>query len=189
MIGTSSYPYSSGALEDPQSAYLTSETSKNTRIADEKRARKAVEEDAARLQNRVQTLQKEDQKAQKRLEETRLKAQDLLALRARNEQKQLEREERYRQQQVRTRAHSWCNVSRLTVPVMLWSLIQESLSASTKQLASCSLYLCKTLKRGVFSWTGRTGSTAARLWQCQGDQLQEEGQSGKAELPSQDVIS
>ena len=101
MQGSTSYAYSSSAVEP---AYINTESSKNTRIADEKRARKAVEEDAARLQNRVQTLQKEEQKAQKRLEETRLKAQDLLALRAQNEQKQLEREERYRQQQVRRRA-------------------------------------------------------------------------------------
>ena len=103
MLGSPSYAYSSPATQNTQNGppYLNSESSKNTRIADEKRARKAVEEDAARLQNRVQTLQKEEQKAQKRLEETRLKAQDLLSLRARNEQKQLEREERYRQQQVR----------------------------------------------------------------------------------------
>lgn len=101
MQGSTSYAYSSSAVEP---AYINTESSKNTRIADEKRARKAVEEDAARLQNRVQTLQKEEQKAQKRLEETRLKAQDLLALRAQNEQKQLEREERHRQQQVRGHA-------------------------------------------------------------------------------------
>lgn len=103
MLGSPSHAYSSPAIESAQNEplYLNSDSSKNTRIADEKRARKAVEEDAARLQNRVQTLQKEEQKAQKRLEETRLKAQDLLSLRARNEQKQLEREERYRQQQVK----------------------------------------------------------------------------------------
>lgn len=107
MIGSTSYTYSSAAVDNAHSAYLTSETSKNTRIADEKRARKAVEEDAARLQNRVQTLQKEEQKAQKRLEETRSKAQDLLALRVKNEQKQLEREERYRQQQVGMTHQVW----------------------------------------------------------------------------------
>ena len=99
-MGSNSYVYSSAALEHGQLDVVPSETSKNTRIADEKRARKAVEEDTARLQNRVQTLQKEEQKAQKRLNETRLKAQDLLALRARNEQKQTEREQRYQQQQV-----------------------------------------------------------------------------------------
>lgn len=115
MMGSNSYAYSSAVLEHGQLdlVNLPSESSKNTRIADEKRARKAVEEDAARLQNRVQTLQKEEQKAQKRLNETRLKAQDLLALRARNEQRQTEREQRYQQQQVGTQLHAQCLLTTL----------------------------------------------------------------------------
>lgn len=78
----------------------SSESSRNTTIANEKKARKAVEEDAARLHNRVTTLQKEEQKAQKRLDETRHKARDLLELRAQNERRQLEREQRQQQVQV-----------------------------------------------------------------------------------------
>ena len=77
----------------------SSESSRNTTIANEKKARKAVEEDAARLHNRVTTLQKEEQKAQKRLDETRHKARDLLELRALNERRQLEREQRQQQLQ------------------------------------------------------------------------------------------
>ena len=85
------------------SGYST-ESSRNNTIANEKKARKAVEEDAARLQNRVQTLQKEEQKALKRLEETRSKARDILNLRAQNEQRQLEREQRQQQMQVKHQA-------------------------------------------------------------------------------------
>lgn len=77
----------------------SSESSRNTTIANEKKARKAIEEDAARLHNRVTTLQKEEQKAQKRLEETRHKARDILELRAQNERRQLEREQRQQQLQ------------------------------------------------------------------------------------------
>lgn len=79
---------------------FSTESSRNNTIANEKKARKAVEEDAARLHSRVTTLQKEEQKAQKRLEETRLKARDLLELRAQNERRQLEREQRHEQLQV-----------------------------------------------------------------------------------------
>lgn len=89
------------------SAYST-ESSKNSTIANEKKARKAVEEDAARLQTRVQTLQKEEQKAQKRLEETRLKAHGILSLRAQNEQRQLEREQRHQQLQVQAVCRTLC---------------------------------------------------------------------------------
>lgn len=92
----------SGYFEQPtqEASGYSTESSKNTTIANEKKARKAVEEDAARLQNRVQTLQKEEQKAQKRLEETRNKAREILDLRAQNEQRQLEREQRHQQMQV-----------------------------------------------------------------------------------------
>lgn len=88
------------ASPGPEASGYSSESSRNTTIANEKKARKAVEEDAARLHNRVTTLQKEEQKAQKRLDETRRKARDLLELRAQNERRQLEREER--QQQLQT---------------------------------------------------------------------------------------
>lgn len=77
----------------------SSESSRNTTIANEKKARKAVEEDAARLHNRVSTLHKEEQKAQRRLEDTRHKARDILELRAQNERRQLEREQRQQQLQ------------------------------------------------------------------------------------------
>ncbi|KAK9819957.1 hypothetical protein WJX72_004409 [[Myrmecia] bisecta] len=63
-------------------------------ILSQKRARKAAEEDANRLYNRVRQLQKEEEKACKRIEDTKRKAQEILQLRERNEQKQLEKEER-----------------------------------------------------------------------------------------------
>lgn len=85
----------------PEASGFSTESSRNTTIANEKKARKAVEEDAARLHNRVATLQKEEQKAQKRLEETRYKARDILELRAQNEQRQQEREHRHQQLQAR----------------------------------------------------------------------------------------
>ena len=97
------------------SGYST-ESSRNNTIANEKRARKAVEEDAARLQNRVQTLQKEEQKALKRLEETRSKARDILSLRAQNEQRQLEREQRQQQMQVKCHTSMQFWLSRQTEP-------------------------------------------------------------------------
>ena len=84
----------------PESSGYSTESSRNTTIANEKKARKAVEEDAARLHSRVTTLQKEEQKAQKKLEETRHKARDLLELRAQNERRQHEREQRHQQLQV-----------------------------------------------------------------------------------------
>lgn len=96
------------ASPGPEASGYSSESSRNTTIANEKKARKAVEEDAARLHNRVTTLQKEEQKAQKRLDETRHKARDLLELRAQNEQRQLEREQRQEQLQAGQSA-SRCN--------------------------------------------------------------------------------
>ena len=91
----------------------SSESSRNTTIANEKKARKAVEEDAARLHNRVTTLQKEEQKAQKRLEETRHKARDILELRAQNERRQQEREQRQQQLQARPKLFNQATTSGL----------------------------------------------------------------------------
>ena len=69
-------------------------TSNDATISAEKRARKAAEEDAARLYNRVKQLQKEEDKAKRRVDETKQKAAEILKLRERNEQRQQEREQR-----------------------------------------------------------------------------------------------
>lgn len=105
MATLSSHVHREACMSGPvaEASGYTSESSRNTTIANEKKARKAVEEDAARLHNRVTTLQKEEQKAQKILEETRHKARDILELRAQNEQRQLEREQRQQQLQARQR--------------------------------------------------------------------------------------
>lgn len=117
------------ASPGPEASGYSSESSRNTTIANEKKARKAVEEDAARLHNRVTTLQKEEQKAQKRLDETRRKARDLLELRAQNERRQLEREERQQQLQAGHSASS-CNHCPYIVPLTChWPSVKLSLSA------------------------------------------------------------
>ncbi len=67
-------------------------------ILAEKRARKAAEDDALRLYNRVRQLQKEEDRAQKRITETKKKAKEIIRLRERNEQKLLEKEQRRQEQ-------------------------------------------------------------------------------------------
>lgn len=67
-------------------------------ILAEKRARKAAEDDALRLYNRVRQLQKEEDRAQKRIAETKKKAKEIIRLRERNEQKLLEKEQRRQEQ-------------------------------------------------------------------------------------------
>eukprot|EP00191_Tetraselmis_sp_GSL018_P004139 CAMPEP_0177609430 /NCGR_PEP_ID=MMETSP0419_2-20121207/19084_1 /TAXON_ID=582737 /ORGANISM="Tetraselmis sp., Strain GSL018" /LENGTH=338 /DNA_ID=CAMNT_0019104353 /DNA_START=316 /DNA_END=1332 /DNA_ORIENTATION=- len=64
----------------------------------EKRARKAAEEDALLLYNRVRQLQKEEEKARKRIEETRKRADEIRGYRLRNALKQEEKAERLEQQ-------------------------------------------------------------------------------------------
>ncbi|GIL47725.1 hypothetical protein Vafri_3901 [Volvox africanus] len=68
-------------------------------ILAEKRARKAAEDDALRLYNRVRQLQKEEDRAQKRIIETKKKAKEIIKARERNEQKLIEKEQRHREQQ------------------------------------------------------------------------------------------
>lgn len=67
-------------------------------ILAEKRARKAAEDDALRLYNRVRQLQKEEDRAQKRIVETKKKAKEIIKLRERNEQKLIEKEQRMREE-------------------------------------------------------------------------------------------
>eukprot|EP00884_Botryococcus_braunii_P017493 jgi/Botrbrau1/4427/Bobra.0348s0017.2 len=73
------------------------------RIALEKKARRAAEEHASRLSNRVKQLQKEEERAKKLTKETQKKADAVLAARQRNEEilrekeaHQLQREEQLR---------------------------------------------------------------------------------------------
>ncbi|KAG2500800.1 hypothetical protein HYH03_001562 [Edaphochlamys debaryana] len=66
-------------------------------ILAEKRARKAAEDDALRLYNRVRQLQKEEDRAQKRIIETKKKAKEIIKLRERNEAKLIEKEQRQRE--------------------------------------------------------------------------------------------
>lgn len=60
----------------------------------ERRARKAAEEDALRLYNRVRQLQKEEEKARKRIDETRKRAEEIQSNRLRNQQKAEEKLDR-----------------------------------------------------------------------------------------------
>lgn len=91
---------SSNLVGSPSQRSVASTNALTNTVLNEKRARKAAEEDALRLYNRVRQLEKEEDKAQKRIEETRKRAQDILRLRQRNEQKQSERELRLRQLQL-----------------------------------------------------------------------------------------
>lgn len=63
----------------------------------EKRTRKAVEDDAEKLYNRVRQLEKEEEKARKRITETKDKTEEILKLRERNEAKVAEKSQRNKQ--------------------------------------------------------------------------------------------
>lgn len=69
--------------------------SENVRLLEAQRARKAAQEDALKLANRVQQLKKEEEKAAKRIAETRKRAQEIHHLRKRNEDFRLEKEQFY----------------------------------------------------------------------------------------------
>lgn len=86
-----------------------------TTVLQEKRLRKAAEEDALRLYNRVRQLQREEQKAEKRIEETKERANEVLSLRERNVQKAREKELRLRELQVEVAKQRKSNVKRKEV--------------------------------------------------------------------------
>ena len=67
-----------GLQKQQQQGEASSQPSMEATISAEKRARRAAEEDAAKLLNRVKQLQKEEDKAKRRIHETRRKAQDVL---------------------------------------------------------------------------------------------------------------
>ena len=67
-----------GLQQQQQQGEASSQPSMEATISAEKRARRAAEEDAAKLLNRVKQLQKEEDKAKRRIHETRRKAQDVL---------------------------------------------------------------------------------------------------------------
>mmetsp|Transcript_20587 Transcript_20587/g.52766 ORF Transcript_20587/g.52766 Transcript_20587/m.52766 type:complete len:355 (-) Transcript_20587:112-1176(-) len=71
-----------------------SEYGYGTSVLLERRARKAAEEDALRLYNRVRQLQKEEEKARKRIDETRKRAEEIQAHRLRNQAKAEEKLDR-----------------------------------------------------------------------------------------------
>jgi hypothetical protein len=75
------------------------QSSLNTNILMEKRARKMAEEDATRLYNRVRQLEKEEDKAGKRISETKKKAREIVKLRERNELIRQEKELRMKELQ------------------------------------------------------------------------------------------
>jgi len=81
----------------------------------EKRLRKAAEQDALRLYNRVRQLQREEVKAAKRIQETRQRAREVLSLRERNQQKAREKELRLRELQVEVAKQRKHNVIRKEV--------------------------------------------------------------------------
>ena len=135
-----------GVPAQEASGYST-ESSKNSTIANEKRARKAVEEDAARLHNRVRSLQKGERKAEKRLEETRHKARDIIDLRAQNELRQVEREQRQQQLQVHYN--------------------QVYVQVKVLQHTTLTIHMCVV---------GRACCTAARSRHCKGEKFQEKGE-------------
>ena len=157
--------YSAGPAAEASG--FSTESSRNTTIANEKKARKAVEEDAARLHSRVTTLQKEEQKAQKRLEETRLKAKDLLELRAQNERRQLEREQRHEQLQVG----------------------QKFLALQQHMMSSSSILLAGNLLIRHCAPVERACCSAARLWLSKREELLKEGQGREASIHGQDDVS
>lgn len=68
------------------------EEQNQVRLLEAQRSRKAAQEDALRLANRVAQLQKEDEKAKKRIQETQKRAAEIRNLRKRNEDHKLEKE-------------------------------------------------------------------------------------------------
>lgn len=76
-------------------------------IVIEKRTRKAVEEDAEKLYNRVRQLEKEEEKARKRILETKDRTEDILRLRERNEAKLAEKALRNKQLQDSLEKQRW----------------------------------------------------------------------------------
>ena len=70
-------------------------TSEAGRLLEAQRARKAAQEDALKLANRVQQLKKEEEKAAKRINETKKRAGEIHKLRKRNEDFRLEKEQFY----------------------------------------------------------------------------------------------
>lgn len=75
------------AVETAMSADQT-----GARLLQAQRARKTAQEDALKLQNRVQQLKKEEDKAHKRIQETKKRASEIRSLRDRNESHRLQKE-------------------------------------------------------------------------------------------------
>ena len=80
----SAQEYASQSVRDSDES-LTLAT--NLSLLQAQRARRAAQEDAQRLANRLAQLQKEESKSEKRIDETRKRSEEIRALRKRNEEK------------------------------------------------------------------------------------------------------
>lgn len=63
------------------------------RLLEMKKARQAAQENAQKLENRVNLLQKEQQRVLKKIEQVRRKAKDIMKIKQRNEEMQRQKEE------------------------------------------------------------------------------------------------
>ena len=63
------------------------------KLLQSKSIRRQAEEDARKLQNRIQLLQLEEKKAMKKIDETKKKAKEIQTYKQRNYQNQLKKEE------------------------------------------------------------------------------------------------
>eukprot|EP00192_Tetraselmis_astigmatica_P010932 CAMPEP_0117673760 /NCGR_PEP_ID=MMETSP0804-20121206/14653_1 /TAXON_ID=1074897 /ORGANISM="Tetraselmis astigmatica, Strain CCMP880" /LENGTH=344 /DNA_ID=CAMNT_0005482537 /DNA_START=239 /DNA_END=1273 /DNA_ORIENTATION=+ len=102
----------------------------------EKRARKAAEEDALRLYNRVRQLQKEEEKARKRIDETRKRADEIQGYRERNLQKHIEKAERLEAQLDEIEAQRIANLEMKDQSIKLKQKNEEMLVAQKMELAA-----------------------------------------------------
>lgn len=87
------------AAASAQGSAISENVSDKMRLYNEKLARRAAEEDAQRLYNRVRHLEKEDDALKKRIEETKKRVEDIRKQKHRNEAKLEEKELRRLQEE------------------------------------------------------------------------------------------
>ena len=84
------------SVDIDEESFLSEDMEVNTayaKLLEMKKARLAVQENAQKLENRVNLLQKEQARVQKKIEQVRRKAKDIMKIKARNEEAQRQREE------------------------------------------------------------------------------------------------
>ena len=83
-------------MDIDEESFLSEDMEVNTayaKLLEMKKARLAVQENAQKLENRVNMLQKEQQRVLKKIEQMRKKAKDIMKIKQRNEELQRAREE------------------------------------------------------------------------------------------------